>query len=157
MFMTEDYQNMRLTKLTLAGFALVAAMASPVFAADFEVKMLNKGADGTMVFEPALTKIQPGDTVTFLATSKGHNAETIPGMFPEGFEPFKSAVGKDFTVTFDKAGAYGIRCTPHYGMGMVALVVVGEPENLEAAKAVKQPGKADERFGKIFAELEASQ
>lgn len=146
---------MHFNKLTLASLALAAALATPAFAADFEVKMLNKGAEGAMVFEPALTRIQPGDTVTFVAASKGHNAETVPGMFPEGFEPFKSAIGKDFTFTFEEAGAYGIRCTPHYGMGMVALIVVGEPKNLEAAKAVKQPGKANERFAKIFADLEA--
>jgi pseudoazurin len=149
---------MRLTKLTLASIALAALTSLPALAADFEVKMLNKGSDGsTMVFEPALTKIQPGDTVHFIAASKGHNAETVPGMFPEGFEAFKSPIGKDFTVTFDKDGVYGIRCTPHYGMGMVAMIVVGEPTNLDEAKSVKQPGKAAERFDKLYAELEAGQ
>ncbi len=54
--------------------------------------MLNKGADGTtMVFEPALTKIAVGDTVTFVATDRGHNAETIPGMLPEGAEASRAA------------------------------------------------------------------
>lgn len=33
---------------------------------------------------------------------------------------------------------------------MVAAVVVGEPVNLDAAKAVKQPGQAKKRFGKIL-------
>ena len=44
--------------------------------------MLNKGAEGAMVFEPALVKVAPGDTVKFVATDKGHNAETIKGMLP---------------------------------------------------------------------------
>ena len=30
------------------------------------------------------------------------------------------------TVTFTVPGVYGVKCKPHYGMGMVALVVVGE-------------------------------
>ena len=46
--------------------------------------MLDKGTEGVMVFEPALVKIAPGDTVKFVATNKGHNAETIKGMLPEG-------------------------------------------------------------------------
>ena len=33
-----------------------------------EVKMLNSGADGIMVFEPAVIKISKGDTVNFVAT-----------------------------------------------------------------------------------------
>jgi plastocyanin len=37
-----------------------------------------------MVFEPALVKIEPGDTVKFVAANKGHNAETIKGLLPEG-------------------------------------------------------------------------
>ncbi|KFL27275.1 hypothetical protein JP74_08910 [Devosia sp. 17-2-E-8] len=148
---------MRLTRLTLAGLVVAALSSLPALAADFEVKMLNKGSDGSpMVFEPALTKIQPGDTVHFIAASKGHNAETIPGMFPEGAESFKSPIGKDFSFTFEKDGIYGIRCTPHYGMGMVAMIVVGEPTNLDEAKGVKQPGKAADRFEAIFTQLEAA-
>lgn len=147
---------MRLTRLTLAGLVVAALSSLPALAADFEVKMLNKGSDGSpMVFEPALTKIQPGDTVHFIAASKGHNAETIPGMFPEGAESFKSPIGKDFSFTFEKDGIYGIRCTPHYGMGMVALIVVGKPVNLEQAKAVKQVGKAKKVFAALLAEVPA--
>ena len=148
---------MRLTRLTLAGLVVAALSSIPALAADFEVKMLNKGSDGSpMVFEPALTQIQPGDTVHFIAASKGHNAETIPGMFPEGTEAFKSPIGKDFSFTFEKDGIYGIRCTPHYGMGMVAMIVVGEPTNLDEARGVKQPGKAADRFEALFTQLEAA-
>jgi plastocyanin len=42
--------------------------------------MLNRGESGTMVFEPAGLRIAPGDTVKFIATDRGHNAETVPGM-----------------------------------------------------------------------------
>ena len=118
--------------------------------------MLNKGEVGTMVFEPALVKVAPGDTVTFVPTDKGHNAETIEGMLPEGAEAVKGKMGKELVVSFDAPGAYGIKCAPHYAMGMIALVVVGDqPANLEDAKAIKQPKKAQERFDAVFAELGA--
>lgn len=133
--------------------ALTAA-ATPALAANFEVKMLNKGETGAMVFEPALVRVQPGDTVTFVATDKGHDAQTIKEMLPEGAEPFKGAMSKDVTVTFDVEGAYGIKCTPHLGMGMIALVVVGDdPVDVDALRAVKLPKKAQERFEAIYAEL----
>jgi pseudoazurin len=131
------------------GIAAVAALligAAPAYAANFEVQMLNKGADGAMVFEPALIEIAPGDTVTFVATDKGHNAESIKEMMPDGAETFKGAMGKDVVVTFTHEGVYGIKCAPHLGMGMVAAVVVGAPTNLDAAKAVTLPGKAKTRM-----------
>lgn len=129
-----------------AAIALFTLVATPAFAANFEVHMLNKGVDGTMVFEPALTEIAVGDTVTFLPTDKGHNAETIKDVLPEGADPFKGALGKEIVVTFTVPGVYGIKCAPHLGMGMVAAVVVGEPTNLDAARTVKLPAKAAERF-----------
>src|ERR1700741_3282481 len=126
--------------MSLAAFALLMS-ASMTLAAEVEVKMLNKGAEGMMVFEPALVKIEPGDTVKFVATDKSHNAATIKGMLPEGAAPFAGKMNEDVVVTFDKPGAYGVKCMPHYAMGMVALVVVGKPDNLDAAKATPQSGK----------------
>jgi pseudoazurin len=135
--------------ILLAAAAFVVAVL-PASAADYQVKMLNKGAKGMMVFEPDLVKVQPGDTVTFVATDPGHDAMSVPGMLPDGVQPFEGKIGKDLTVTFTQPGVYGVKCKPHYVMGMVAAVVVGDPAvNLEAAKAAKNPGKA----GKVFAEL----
>ena len=68
--------------MTLATIAVLMSVAGAAMAAEIEVKMLNKGAEGLMVFEPALVKIEPGDTVKFVATDKGHNAESIKGMLP---------------------------------------------------------------------------
>lgn len=127
--------------------AAFAAVAGSALAADHEVHMLNKGKDGAMIFEPAAVKIAAGDTVTFIPTDKGHNAETIKGMLPEGAAEFKGKMSEKITVTFDVAGAYGVKCAPHVGMGMVGLVVVGDaPANLDAYKDVKVPKKAQERF-----------
>ena len=139
------------------GIAIAAMLvAAPAAAADFEVHMLNKGKDGAMVFEPASLKVAPGDTVTFIPTDKGHNVETIKGMIPEGAEAFKSKFNEELTVTLDKEGVYGVKCTPHYGMGMVALIEVGAPVNLEEAKAVKQTGKARTAFAELFGQVVAA-
>ena len=138
--------------MSLAAFALVFS-ASMTLAAEVQVKMLNKGAEGLMVFEPALVKIEPGDTVKFVASDKSHNAETIKGMLPEGAAPFVGKMSEDVVVTFDKSGVYGVKCTPHYAMGMVALVVVGKPDNLDAAKALPQTGKAKQVLAALFDRL----
>jgi pseudoazurin len=148
---------MRKALIFAAAALLALALASAAHAAEVEVKMLNKGGDGgAMVFEPALVKLAPGDTVRFVATDKGHNAETIKGMLPDGATAFTGKNGEDISVTFDKDGIYGIKCLPHYGMGMVAMIVVGTPTNLDQAKAVPQVGKARQVFATLFEKLEAS-
>jgi pseudoazurin len=136
--------------------AASAAFCGAASAAEVEVKMLNKGASGVMVFEPAFVQVQPGDTVKFVSTDKGHNAESIDGMLPDGAPAIAGKLGDDTTVTFDKAGVYGIRCKPHYGMGMVAMVVVGAPGNADHAKAVSHPGKAKTIFASLFDKLSTS-
>lgn len=141
-------------KAAFLAAAVLLALQVPAGAAEIEVKMLNRGEAGVMVFEPALVEIAPGDTVRFVPTDPGHNAESIDGMLPEGAAPFKGAMGKEVVVTFDAEGVYGYECKPHYGMGMVGLVVVGDPEgNLDAAEAVTHRGRAEQRFGDLFTEL----
>ncbi|HWA48851.1 MAG TPA: pseudoazurin [Dongiaceae bacterium] len=143
-------------KLMTAAIATLLAgalLGAPAGAAEHEVKMLNKGTEGMMVFEPSFLKIAPGDTVHFVATDKGHNVLSIEGMIPAGAAPFAGKMNEDVTVTFDQPGAYGFECKPHYGMGMVGLIVVGEPVNLAEAKAVPHKGKAKKRFEQLFGSL----
>ena len=142
--------------VTIPVAAALLALALPASAAEFEVKMLNKGAEGAMVFEPSLLKIAPGDTVKFLPTDKTHNAESITGMLPEGAKKFVGKINEETTVTFEQPGIYGIKCLPHYGMGMVAMVVVGTPTNEDQAKAVPQVGKAKQAFAALFDKLAAN-
>ena len=139
---------MRMVIRAAIGMAFaVAAMATAANAADFEVHMLNKGKDGVMVFEPGLTKIAKGDTVNFVPTDKSHNAETYKDLLPAGAKPFKGKVNQAIKVTFDVEGAYVVKCLPHMPMGMVALIVVGDPKsNIDAIKAAKLPKKARERI-----------
>jgi pseudoazurin len=138
--------------LVASAAAIFMLATAPVVAANYEVKMLNKGDAGTMVFEPALTTIAVGDTVTFVPTDKSHNAESINDILPEGAEPFKGRISKEVVVTFTVPGVYGIKCAPHLGMGMVALVVVGDaPPNVEQAFAAKLPKKARDRLDAAMA------
>jgi len=138
----------------LIAASLAALLLAPAaYAENFDVKMLNKGAEGAMVFEPAFVKAAAGDTVTFISTDKGHNAEGIDGMLPEGVEEFKSAMGKDYVLTLTDEGLYGVKCTPHYTMGMVALIQAGAPVNLDEVMEVKLKGKAKNRFEPLAAQI----
>ena len=137
----------------LAGAATAIALASPAAAADHVVKMLNKGKADMMVFEPALVKVAPGDTVTFIPTDKSHNAESIAGMIPGGAMAFKGKMNQPLKVTFSKPGLYGYKCLPHYGMGMVGVVVVGKGgTNLVAAQKVSHPVKAKQVFAGLLSQ-----
>lgn len=138
--------------------ALVAAFgfAGAAGAAEVEVKMLNKGTDGVMVFEPSFVKVNPGDTVKFVAADKGHNVESIETMLPEGGKVFIGKMNEELAILFDKPGVYGYKCKPHYGMGMVGMVVVGEPTNADQAKAATHPGKAKQAFSNLFEKLAAT-
>ena len=137
----------------VAASLAVLLLAPAVQAENFDVSMLNKGAEGAMVFEPAFVKAAVGDTVTFISTDKGHNAEGIKGMLPEGVEEFKSDMGKDYVLTLTAEGLYGVKCTPHYSMGMVALVQAGAPVNLDAVTAVELKGKAKSRFEPLLVQV----
>ena len=145
---------MNLFATTLIGGAVSVLIGSSAIAADFEVDMLNKGSDGVMVFEPLLSKIAVGDTVTFVPKDKGHNAEAIKNMIPDGAELFKGKVNETVKQTFNTPGVYVIKCTPHYSMGMVAVIVVGEnPANVQVIKDAKLPKKARERTDKALSQL----
>jgi pseudoazurin len=137
--------------ILVGGMVAAAVLASPAAARNYQVKMLNKGRAGAMVFEPALVKIAPGDTVTFIATNPGHNVESISGMIPAGAVPFKGKINQTITVKFTKPGVYGYKCVPHYVMGMVGAVIVGSPAgNMAQAKAVGHPGKAKTVFASLL-------
>lgn len=129
--------------------ALLVLLPISVHAETFEVKMLNGNATGGMAFEPDFLSLKPGDTVKFLATQRGHNAATIKDFLPEGATPFKGKINQEIEVTFTEEGFYGIMCTPHYDMGMVMVVRVGDAPLSE----MKLPGDvrpgAVKRIGQI--------
>lgn len=114
--------------------------------------MLNRNAEGPMIYEPQVLRIAPGDTVRFLPTQPGHNAATIDEMLPPGAARFRSAINQPFEAVFDVPGTYGIKCTPHYAMGMVMLIQVGEGAVAPIPGGL--PPRAAERFGAIAPALD---
>lgn len=133
---------------------ICVALAGSAWAETVEVRMLNKGEAGTMVFEPAAVRLAPGDSIHFIATNKGHNAETIDGMLPEWATAFAGKMNEELTVTFDVPGFYGVHCKPHFAMGMVLVVAVGDatapPEGFLEGRL---PKKAKERLEAALAGL----
>jgi pseudoazurin len=142
-------------KLRLAALgaliALTFALPTGVLAADISIDMLNKRDDGAkMVYSEDIARIDVGDTITWLPTSKGHNVEFIAG--PDGWEaPKKSKLSKEYSYTFDTPGVYLYQCTPHKSMGMIAVVVVGDGDNDISGAKVK--GKSKKKLKEILEQL----
>jgi pseudoazurin len=139
--------------LAAAGLAM---LTQPAFAKDINVQMKNQGAAGIMVFEPAFVSAAVGDTVHFVPTDMGHNATPITGMIPDGVDAPMGGMNKEYVLKLTKPGLYGIKCTPHFSMGMVALVKAGSgpAPNAAAAAAVKLPPLAAKRMQPMLAKAE---
>ncbi|HCA37538.1 MAG TPA: pseudoazurin [Gammaproteobacteria bacterium] len=121
--------------LSLITVAALTVITSSAFGEDFEVTMLNQGADGVMVFEPSVLKISVGDTVTFKPTNPGHNSASIAGMIPTGAESWDGGMSQEVKVTFTEEGTYVYQCTPHLMMAMVGVIAVGDASvNLSQVK-----------------------
>lgn len=141
-------------KILISIMALIGLLSSPVFAEDTTVEMLNKRDDGAkMVYSEDITRIDVGDTVTWVPTSKGHNVEIVAA--PDGFDiPKKSKNNKEVSITFDTPGIYYYWCTPHKSMGMIALVVVGDDtSNKDAIAKAKAMGKSKKKLKALLSEL----
>jgi len=123
------------------------------------VLMLNadcNDANVINVFEPAILRVGVGDSVTFVPSGEGHNAASKRGMIPDGAEPWNGAVDEELTITFTVPGIYGYLCLPHYEVGMVGLIVVGEDlSNLAAVKKIRHPGDARKAFRTLLNALES--
>ena len=132
----------------------LATFSASTFAANYEVKMLDNGKDGGMVFEPGFLKAEVGDTVTFKPTNKGHWVQSK--AVPEGAEKFLSKEDEEFTVTLNKEGVYVYVCPPHRIMNMSGIIQVGNAVNKEAAQAEveKIEKRTTENKGRLFEEME---
>ena len=132
--------------------ALAALISTPSIAADLSIEMLNKDAKGNrMVFSQEVANVEVGDTVTWLASSKGHNVEMIAS--PNNMK-FKSKNSKEVQITFDTPGIYYYWCTPHKGMGMIGLVVVGgDTSNIDEIASAKAMGKSKTKLKALLSNL----
>ena len=135
---------------------LASFLSTASYAADISIEMLNKDADGNRnVFSEEIVKVEVGDTVTWLPTSKGHNVEMVAS--PNQME-FKSKNNKEVKITFDTPGIYYYWCTPHKGMGMIGLVVVeGDISNIDDIADAKAMGKSKKKLKKLIGQLKENQ
>ena len=132
--------------------AAAMLMSPPALAADMTIEMLNKDADGNkMVYSEQIARVDVGETITWVPTTKGHNVEMIAS--PNDMK-LKSKNGKEVRVTFEEPGIYYYWCTPHKGMGMIGLVVVGgNTSNKDQIAKAKAMGKSKKKLKQLLSEL----
>ncbi len=128
-------------------------------AAEHQIKMLSSSNGKMMVFEPPVLEINRGDSVKWIASQPGHNSASINEMLPPGAKPWEGNINQEISVKFDIEGVYGYKCTPHYVLGMVGIIIVGEPiSNLNPAKKFgleeeKKFATNKDRFTKYFSKI----
>ena len=111
---------------------LIALLSSFVTAENFDVKMVNADASGqVMVFDPPFIKANIGDTVTFLPTDMLHNSQSVPGLIPSSASSWNGAMNEKITVELNAEGVYVYQCTPHIALGMIGVIQVGNPTNID--------------------------
>ena len=170
---------MRMTGLTFLSqsLATLALVASPAAAASLPADPLHSpmwefvagqmfGDGATVRFDPRLKVDFPSIAenqrsfpvaidargIAGVPTNPSHNAELIKDMMPSGVLPQAGGMNKEFILKITAPGLYGVKCRPHYAMGMVALIQVGaKPANLAAARAAVLPGLAAKRMAPMIA------
>jgi len=96
-------------------------------------------------------------SATLLLAALPAQAETFQvKMLNRGAQPFKGKINEEIEVTFTESGLYGVKCLPHYAMGMVMLIQVGDadPSRMQVPDAV--PARAKKRFAEIVTRAQAS-
>lgn len=114
---------------------LFLSFSSIAFSAEHEIKMLNFGSEGGMVFEPGFLKVNVGDKVNFVANDVSHNSESVEGLIPSGATGWKGDLNENVSVVIDKEGVYVYQCTPHIILGMVGVIQAGDPINKDEVMA----------------------
>lgn len=127
-------------KIVIAAIMGLTAVAAS--AAEHQVKMLNTGKDGAMVFEPSFLKVAKGDSVKFIKVDPSHNSAAV--IVPPGALEWKGKMDEEISVKLDKEGVYVYVCEPHKVMAMAGVIQVGKPVNLADAK--KQSAKLAKSF-----------
>jgi pseudoazurin len=79
-------------------------------------------------------KAKVGDTIVFEPMPKGGHS-SVSLLVPAGAHAWSGAVDKETRVTLDTEGIYLYACAAHKRMGMVGVIQVGKPVNLEEANS----------------------
>ena len=86
------------------------------------------------IFKPDTIYINPGDVVQWVNMTS-HNTASVEGLIPEGAKHWQSKLGENLKIKLDVVGIYAYVCQPHIGFGMVGVIVVGKPTNLDEVMA----------------------
>lgn len=107
-------------------FSLCLLLCSGIInAKEHIVNLKTTGNNGKMmVFEPMLLQIAVGDTVNFVPSDASHNAVSFSA--PSDKSSFETPYGKATKVTFNEKGVVLVKCLPHFVMGMVGVIQVGD-------------------------------
>ena len=111
------------------------------------------------IFNPDILYVKPGDSISFV-NMPSHDSKSVDGFIPEGAEPWESGIGNNLTVKLDKEGTYLYVCVPHLGFGMVGIIVVGEPKDIDDVMTraqAKLEGPYRRLIGKILKVQQAAQ
>lgn len=110
--------------LFLSGLLCLGALSPQAAAEEYVVNAEARR------FNPDIVYIKAGDTVAFINMTS-HNAVSEDALLPEGAETWRSDLGANIKLTLSIEGVYPYVCEPHIGFGMVGVIVVGEPVNID--------------------------
>ena len=128
---------LRITTMALLSIATVM----PAAAAEHEIQAIRQRDHELMFFEPAFLRVEPGDRVTFVVDDLDHQPRSV--YTPAGARPWEAEQGQSIAVSLDVPGVYIFECAFHNVMGMVGVLVVGEPHDRDDARAFFKRYRAD--------------
>ena len=105
-------------------FVLFTLFFVPILTTAATVQVDMVGLD----FVPDTVYINLGDTVTWVNAS-GINHTSTSGLdgVPDGYwDSGNIPVGDSFSFVFDSLGVFPYYCTPHWTLGMIGAVIVGQ-------------------------------
>ena len=138
-----------LKTLMLGCLFSVCAQAQPTL-----IEMLNQSGQETMLFSPSVVWVESKSVVTWKATDKTHNVAFIENGVPSGVPLFDSPYSQDVSYTFTVPGVYFYKCTSHFPMGMLGIIVVdNDLSNLAAIKALSLPPLAAKKRDQLVAQV----
>ena len=142
----DDHEHTPTEHASGHGHSHEETVSGPSHAATVEMTSSDAGEH----FEPHVSWVEVGGSVTFVNESGAHSATAYhpdndrPLLMPEDAEAFDSGMlaeaGAEFTHTFDVEGVYHVFCAPHESLGMLGSVIVGEPDPHDEPALGEVPG-----------------
>lgn len=135
----------------LCALALMAGLTN-LLAEEHVVRMNTARSE----FEPAYLRIQPGDTVNFVPIGRSKTVRASSILVPDGAYKWKSIPGKPFSAKLSREGVYLYQSDKHLAKGMVGMIQVGRPVNLQQAKQYPLTQRAAKtRVDKLLAQVKS--